>query len=324
MSTSSFNRRQALAAAAALGFGPAALAQADAPVRLVVTFPPGGSTDIAARIIQPELAKRMGRTVVVDNKPGAASQLATDFVAKSAPNGNTLLVSFDTHAINPIVKSRLPYDTFKDFAAISTLTRADFMLASSGSFAPNNLKEFIAYVKANPGKVNCVTIGLGTIQHLIIEAFMDATGTEFTVVPYKGSAPANTDLLAGRMQFSLNNPAAFAELIKAGKLKGIAISGDKRKEALPNVPTFAEAGLPGYSGANWMALLAPAATPKDIIQKINAEVARAQGLPDVIQQINDQAISAFPNTVAGTEALFRTDYERYGRIIKEKNIKVDL
>ncbi len=293
------------------------------PVRVILPFPPGGSTSIVARIFSQKFTESWGQSIIVDNRPGGNTIIGSEAMVRSPADGYTLLGVTSTHIINPWLQPKLPYDTFKDFAAISTLTRADFMMAASTTFPPNTLKDFIAYAKSHPGKVNSVTVGLGTVQHLVIELFMDASGTQFTVVPYKGGGPANIDLIAGVVQITFNNPGSLSSFVKAGKMKGIAISGDRRKAALPNVPTFAEAGFPGFSAVNWMAMLAPAATPKDIIQKINAEIARAQGSADVKEQITNQAIDTFPNTVAATEALIRLDYERYGKVIREKNIKAD-
>ena len=293
------------------------------PVRVILPFPPGGSTSIVARIFQQKFTESWGQSIIVDNRPGGNTIIGSEAMVRAPADGYTLLGVTSTHIINPWLQPKLPYDTFKDFAAVSTLTRADFMMATSPSFPPNTLKEFIDYAKSNPGKINSVTVGLGTVQHLVIELFMDASGTKFTVVPYKGGGPANTDLIAGVVQVTFNNPGSLSSFVRAGKMKGIAISGERRKASLPEVPTFAEAGLPGFSAVNWMAMLAPAATPKDIIQKINVEISKAQNSKEVIDQITNQAIEPFPNTVAATEALIRTDYERYGKIIREKNIKAD-
>ena len=322
-----FLRRSAWLAALVIG-APAAIAQTAAnypnkPVRVILPFPPGGSTNIVTSIYAKKLNEDWGQPIIVDNRPGGNTLIGSEAMVRSTPDGYTLLGVTSSHIINPWLQPKLPYDTFRDFAPISTLTRADFMIAVNPNVPAGNLKELIAYAKSNPGKANFGTVNLGSVQHLAIELFMDTTGTKFTVVPYKGGAPLNADLVSGVLQVIFNNPASMSPFLKSGKMKGIAVSGDNRKAALPDVPTFAEAGLPGFAGVNWMALLAPAATPKDIVQKINANIARAQASNDVRELLVNQAIEPYPLSVAATEAMMRADYERYGRIIREKNIKSD-
>ncbi len=293
------------------------------PVRIILPYAPGGSTTAVTRIFAQKFTEDWGQQVIVDNRPGGNTIIGSEAMVRSPADGYTLLTITNTHIINPWLQPKLPYDTFKDFAGISTLTRSDYMLTAYPGFPPNTLKEFIAYAKKNPGRINSATVGLGTVQHLVNELFMAATDTVITVVPYKGGGPSTTDLIGGQVQVSFNNLVNFASHVKAGKLKGIAISGDKRNPVLPDVPTFAESGLPGFVAANWFGMLAPAATPKDIIQKINAEIGKAQGSADTRDLLAKQGIDPFPNTVAATEALLRADYERFGKIIRDKNIKAD-
>ena len=293
------------------------------PVRVILPYAPGGSTTAVTRIYTQKFTENWGQQVILDNMGGGNTIIGSQAMVRAPADGYTLLTVTNTHIINPWLQPKLPYDTLKDFAGISTLTRSEYMLTATTSFPPNNLKEFIAYAKANPGMINSGTVGLGTVQHLVNELLMDAAGIQITVVPYKGGGPATTDLIGGQIQVSINNLVNFASHVKAGKLKGIAIAGDKRNPVLPDVPTFAEQGLKGYVANNWFAMLAPAATPKDIIQKLNSEIAKAQASRDVQDLLNKLGVDPFPSTVAETEALIRTDMARYGKIIKEKNIKAD-
>lgn len=293
------------------------------PVRIILPYAPGGSTTAVTRIFTNKFSEVWGQNVILENMGGGNTIIGSQAMVRAPADGYTLLTVTSTHVINPWLQEKLPYDTMKDFAAVSTLTRSDYMLTAHPSFPPNNIKEFIAYAKANPGKVNTATVGLGTVQHLVNELLMDAAGIKMTVVPYKGGGPATTDLLGGQIQVSINNLVNFAAHVKAGKLKGIAISGEKRNPVLPDVQTFAEGGLKNYVANNWFAILAPAATPKDIINKLNAEIAKAQASADVKDLLAKQGIDPFPSTVAQTEALIRSDNERFGKIIKEKNIKAE-
>jgi len=291
------------------------------PVRVILPYAPGGSTTAVTRIFTMKMSEVWGHTVILDNMGGGNTIIGSQAMVRAPADGYTLLTVTSTHVINPWLQAKLPYDTLKDFAAISTLTRSDYMLTAYPGFPPNNLKEFLAYAKANPGKINSASVGLGTVQHLVNELFMEATGVNITVVPYKGGGPATADLVSGVVQVSFNNLVNFASHVKAGKLKGIAISGDKRNPVLPNVPTFAESGLKGYVANNWFAMLAPAGTSRDIITKVNAEIGKAQASKDVQDLLARLGVDPFPSSVADTEALIRTDMARFGKIIKEKNIK---
>ena len=293
------------------------------PVRIIVPYAAGGSVGAATRIFAQKLSELWGQPVIVDNRPGGNTIIGTQAAARSPADGYTLLSITNTHVINPWLQAKLPYDAIKDFTVVATLTRSDYMLAAAPNFPPSNLKEFIAYTKANPGKVNSVANGLGTGQHLVNELFMDATGTRFTVVPYNGGGQSTTDLMSGVVQVSFNNLLNLASHVKAGQLKGIAISGDKRNPLIPDLPTFAEAGLPTFNATNWFGVLAPAGTPRDIVQKINADIAKVQNAPEIRGALAKQGLDPFPNTVAGADALEKLEYERLGKIIRDKGIKVE-
>lgn len=318
-----FTRRQALAAAAALGLGPRAFAQTDAPVRLVVTFPPGGSTDIAARIIQPELAKRMGRTVVVDNKPGAASQIATDFVAKSAPNGNTLLVSFDTHAINPIAKAKLPYDTFKDFAGVTLAVRFPLVIGASASVKAKDLRGFLDEARKQPAKFSYASTGVGSMNHLVMEDIKRKAGVYVLHVPYGGGGPAVQAVLGDVSQLTLLSYAALKGQIAGGKIKPLAVTGAKRLPELPDVPTVAESGFPGFEAYSWIGIFAPAATPPDTLHKLTEDFRATLNAPEVHGRLTQAGFEVMATDGPGVERHAKQEYERWGTFVRNSGLKLE-
>ena len=244
-------------------------------------------------------------------------------MARAVPDGYTLLFVTNTHVINHWTQSKLPYDTLRDFAGVSTLSRNNHMLAAHPSVPANSLKDFVAYLKKSSDSVNAAVTGVGSVNHLSTLIFMQLTGTKFNIVPYKGGGVAITDMLSGAVQMSINTVTTFAPHVKSGKLKGIAISGESRSAVLPEVPTFTEGGMKGFVATNWYTLLAPAATPRDIIQKLNSEIRRAQMDAEVVSLLAKQGVEAFPGNVAETQVFLRAEFERVGRIIKEYNIKPD-
>jgi tripartite-type tricarboxylate transporter receptor subunit TctC len=323
MRSTRFNRRQALAATAALGFGTPAFAQAEAPLRLVVTFPPGGSTDIAARIIQPELAKRTGRSVVVENKPGAASQLATDFVAKSAPNGNTLLVSFDTHAINPIAKAKLPYDTFKDFAGVTLAVRFPLVIGASASVQAKDLRGFLDEVRKQPAKFSYASTGVGSMNHLVMEDIKRKAQVFVLHVPYGGGGPAVQAVLGDVSQLTLLSYAALKGQIAAGKIKPLAVTGAKRLPDLPNVPTVAESGFPGFEAYSWIGIFAPSGTPPDTLRKLTEDFRAALNAPEVHTRLTQAGFEVMATDGAGVDRHTRQEYERWGAFVRNTKLKLE-
>jgi tripartite-type tricarboxylate transporter receptor subunit TctC len=322
-SSTRINRRQALAAAAALGFGPSAFAQSDAPLRLVVTFPPGGSTDIAARIIQPELAKRTGRSVVVENKPGAASQLATDFVAKSPPNGNTLLVSFDTHAINPIAKAKLPYDTFKDFAGVTLAVRFPLVIGASSSVQAKDLRGFLEDARRQPAKFSYASTGVGSMNHLVMEDIKRKAGVYVLHVPYGGGGPAVQAVLGDVSQLTLLSYAALKGQIAAGKVKPLAVTGAKRLPDLPDVPTVAESGFPGFEAYSWIGIFAPAGTPPDTLRKLTEDFRAALNAPEVHGKLTAAGFEVMATDGAGVERHAKAEHDRWSAFVRNTKLKLE-
>ena len=320
------NRRQALAATAALALasqaGPAA-AQADQTLRLVVTFPPGGSTDIAARIIAPELAKRAGRNVVVDNKPGAASQVATDFVAKSAPNGNTLLVSFDTHAINPIAKAKLPYDTWKDFAGVTLAVRFPLVIGASASVQAKDLRGFLDEARKQPAKFSYASTGVGSMNHLVMEDIKRKANVYVLHVPYGGGGPAVQAVLGDVSQLTLLSYAALKGQIAAGKIKPLAVTGARRLPDLPDVPTVAESGFPGFEAYSWIGIFAPAGTPGETLRKLTEDFRATLHSPEVHGKLTAAGFEVMATDGAGAERHAKQEYERWGAFVRNTKLKLD-
>jgi tripartite-type tricarboxylate transporter receptor subunit TctC len=315
----------ALVAAAALPLS--AFAQAgypNRPVTFVVPFPPGGGTDIAARLVAQKLSAKWGQSVVVENKAGAAGLVGADVVAKARPDGYTILVgNVGTQSINPSLYAKLPYNPDSAFAPISLITELPFVLMASPSFAPKTPRELVALAKAEPDKVTFASSGSGGSPHLTAEIFQQATGTRLTHIPYKGGGPAMTDLMAGHVNLLFASILEGSGHIKSGKLKALAVSSAARSPALPDVPTLAEAGINGAESGSWVALLAPAGTPSAIVEKIAADVKDVVAQPDVRGQLISQGGTPASTTPAQLQAVIEADKARYGKVIRDKGVKVE-
>ncbi len=326
MSTKSIYRRQLLAAAAASvawGLPNLAAAQADNTLRLVVTFPPGGSTDITARILQPVLAQRLGRPVVVENKPGAASQVGTQFVAKAPADGNTVLVSFDSHAINPIAKPNLPYDTFKDFAGVTLAVRFPLVIAASASVKSTDLKGFLEEARQQPAKFSYASTGLGSMNHLVMEDIKRRAKVDVLHVPYAGGGPAVQAVLGDTSQITLLSYAALRAQIQAGKVKALAVTGSKRLADLPNVPTVAESGFAGFEAYSWIGMFAPAATTTPVLLKLSDDFRATLNHPEVYAKLTAAGFEVMATDGPGVDRYAREQFNRWSAFIKETGIKLE-
>jgi tripartite-type tricarboxylate transporter receptor subunit TctC len=294
------------------------------PVTFVVPFPAGGGTDIAARVVANKLTARWGQSVVVENKAGAAGIVGTDFVAKAKPDGYTLLIAnVGIPSINPVLYSKLPYNPETAFAPITEICELPFVLMATPSFAANTPKELVALAKAQPDKVTFASSGSGGSPHLTAEIFQQATGTRMMHVPYKGGGPAMTDLMAGHVNLLFASILEGSGHIKAGKLKALAVTSPKRSPALPDVPTLAEAGISGAESGSWVALMAPAGTPQAIIDKIVADVKEVVADAQVKAQLVSQGATPQSSTPAQLQALIDADKARYGKVIRDKGVKVE-
>ena len=324
-------RRQLLRTASAAGaasiinaLGFARLAHADeTPLRLIVTFPPGGSTDIASRIIQPRLAEKAKRPVVVENRPGAASQLATQYVARSAPDGNTLLVCFDTHAINPVAKSKLPYDTFKDFAGVTLAVRFPLVIGASTAVPAKDLRGFVQAARKEPGKFSYASTGLGSMNHLVMEDIKRQAGIDVLHVPYGGGGPAVQAVLGNVSQLTLLSYAALRAQIAAGKIKPLAVTGTQRMADLPDVPTVAESGFPGFEAYSWIGIFAPSATPPATLRRLTDEFQAALTATDVKDKLTAAGFEVMATDGPALDRYAREQFERWSTFVKTSGIKLE-
>ena len=294
------------------------------PVRIVVPFPAGGTTDILARAVAQKLVESNGQPVVVDNRPGAGGNIGAELVAKAPPDGYTLLMgTVGTHAINPSLYARMPYDHQKDFAPVILVAGVPNVLVVHPSVPANTVQELIAYGRANPGKLNFASSGSGTSIHLAGELFKTMSGVQMTHVPYKGSAPAIADLLGGQVQIMFDNLPSALPQIKAGRLRALAVTSAQRAPALPDVPTVAEAGLPGFEASSWFGLLAPAGTPKDVIAKLNTEVAKWLASPEAREKLTAQGANAFGMSPEDFVRHIAVETTKWQKVVKESGAKVD-
>ena len=294
------------------------------PIRFIVPYAAGGSVDPLVRLFTPKLSESLGQQVVVDIRPGGNTIIGTDALAKSPADGHTILATVVTnHVINSLLIPNLPYDSVKDFAPVATLSSTDYVLVLHPSVPAINLKEFIALAKSRPGQFNYGSVGSGGISQLGSEHFSMLVGIKMQRVPYKGSALALIDLVAGQLQAGFYTPISFIQYIRGGRIKAIAVSGEKRLQALPDVPTFTEAGLPGFEMRVTYGVLAPAGTTKPIIDRLSSEFAKVVALPEIRERLAGQGMVPFYSAPDSMAALMKTDTVKYAQVIKAANIKLD-
>lgn len=290
-------------------------------VKLVVPFAPGGGADVAARMLAARLAEIWKQPVVVENKLGASSIIATDVVAKSAPDGYTILVNVGLIVQNPSLHAKLPYDTFKDLRPVTIVTNEQLVLVASAAFSVTTLDEFIRAVKLAPGKFAFASYGTGSTSHLLLNQLNRQAGIDLLHVPYKGTAAALQALLSNEAHVAILNYGTAKAQVQAGKLRYLAVMGDKRSPFLPDVPTFEEQGLKGFTRYSWIGLFLPAATPKSIVEKIAADASRAVAAPDVAARFREFGQEPGGGTPQEFGEIFRRDFEYYGEIIKRSGIR---
>ena len=292
------------------------------PIKVFVGVPPGGSTDALTRVFAEWLQESMGQPAVVENKPGANTAVAADLVARSAPDGYTLLVTTEAFITMPLL-TRTPYDPVKDFVPVGTVGVNRFVLVVHPSVPVNTVKEFTAYAKAHPGQLNFGSSGNAGASHIGLEKFKMLTGTFITHIPYRGAGPALTDGIAGQYQAAMWTPLAVSPHVNAGKLKPLAVTGPKRMSVLPKVPTFAEAGLPAFDHRSWLSVYAPAGTPKPIVDKLNAEISKMLASPKIRQKLEGAGVEPFISTPEQLTTLNREESSMLQKLIKTSNIKMD-
>ncbi len=310
--------------AAALFFTPGhAFAQGypSKPVRLVVPYTPGGFTDTMARAVGDRLGKALGQPIVVENKPGANSIIGAEFVAKSAPDGYTLGMVIAAHSVNATLYPKLPFDSVKDFAPISLVGISPLILVANNDFPAKSIQELIAYAKANPGKVNFGSSGVGASAHLTMEYLMILTGARMTHVPYKGTSPALADLIGGQIGLMFDVPTVMMPQVKAGKIRALAMTSEQRSPLAPEVPTVIEQGVPGFVSGTWALLLAPANTPRDIVNRLSGEVAKIVRMPETRERFAALGVEPVGNTPEEATAFLQSEIAKWGRIVKEANVK---
>ncbi|MBI1988576.1 MAG: tripartite tricarboxylate transporter substrate binding protein [Betaproteobacteria bacterium] len=293
------------------------------PIRVIVPFSPGGGSDVIARLVGARLSERLGQTVVVDNRPAAAGIIGTDIVAKASPDGYTLLLVTASHAVSAKLATRLPYDPIKDFSPITEVIASPFGALLQPSLPAATMKEFIAYAKANPGKLNYGSSGPGSSPHLSTELLMSMAGLKMTHVPYKGVAQFVTAQLGGEIQFSLSNMFSTMGHWKAGRLRLVAHTNPKRLEAFPDLPTVAESGVPGYEASLWYGFTAPARTPRPIIDKLYREITAIARAPDVRRMLVSQGNEVITNSPAEFAQVIAAAAEKWGTLGKRLGVKLD-
>ena len=294
------------------------------PIRLISPSQAAGANDVIARIMAARLGEALNVQVVVDNRGGAGGMIGADITAKATPDGYTLLAaSLATHSILPHVYRNVPYDAVRDFAPVALFAIVPNLMTSGPSFAPNNVRELVALAKAKPGTINYASAGAGSASHFAGLLFARMAGIEIAHVPYKGGGPAVTALLAGEAGFNFGPMPATMSLVQSGRLKALAVSSTTRSNALPNVPTVSESGVPGYSSIGWFGLMAPKGTPRDIVLKLNAAAARAISAPDAAKQLLQIGADPTVRTPEAFGEFVREDNARYGKLVREAGIKLE-
>lgn len=303
-----------------------ALAQADypsRPIKIIVPFPAGGSTDVLLRLIQPKLVKQLGQPIVIENKSGASSTLGADFVAKAVPDGYTLLVGTLHHTVAQVVFPKLPYRIDTDLVPIGTLAMIPNVVIVNSKVPAKNVAELVALTKANPNKYNYGSAGPGSAHHLIGEVFKLQTGAKLTHIPYRGSAPAVADLLGGQVSVMFDTTPSAIPHIKSGKTRALAVTTATRSTALPDIPTLAEAGVPGIDIGTWYGFMAPAGTPAAIVERIHAETSKIMNDPEVQKQLKAQGIEPMPGTPAEMQARIKRELAEFSVQVKKANLSIE-
>ena len=293
------------------------------PIRMIIPYPPGGPTDILGRIVAQNLTEKLGQQVVVENKPGASGMIGADLVAKAPPDGYTLLANASIHVINPSLYKNPTYDAIKDFTPVSLIADVPLVLVVAPGVPVKSVKDLIALGKSSSGKLNFASSGNAAAPHLAGEAFKIATGVDMQHVPYKGSGPALTDLMGGQVQLMFDSLPSSISHVKSGKLRAIAVTTAKRASALPNVPTIAESGVPGFDISTWYGIWAPAGTPKEIVNRLSGEIAKIVKIPDVRERLAGLGAEPVGNSPDEFAAYCRSELAKWAKIVKASGATVD-
>jgi len=292
------------------------------PVRVLVPYTPGGITDVVTRITALELGKSLGQTFVVDNRPGANSILAVEMVSKATPDGYTLGTVIAAHAANQTLYLKLPYDSVRSFEQVSLIATAPLIVCATNALPANSMKDLIDYARANPGKLSFASSGIGAAAHLTTELLMSATGIKMVHVPYKGTAPALQDLIGGQVQFMMDTPSSMLPHVRAGRIKSLGMASEKRIAAAPDLPTLVEQGVP-VVGGTWVGLLAPAHTPKPIVEKLSRVVQDAMRKPEIKERFAQLGIEPVGSTPAEFTRFLKAEVDKWAQVIRAANVKVE-
>ncbi len=293
------------------------------PIRIVVAFPPGGSTDLAARALGPKLSEALATPVVVENRPGASGNIGAEAVAKAPADGYTLFMAATSFATSPAFFSNLPWDPQRDFAPVSLVATVPIIVVINPAVPANNVRELIAYAKANPGKLNMASPGAATLTRLSGEMFRIAAGIDWVTVHYKGGQPAMNDMLSGQAQVMFANISDVLAQVKAGRLRALAVTTAKRSAVVPELPTLSESGLPGFDVSTWQAILAPAGTPREIIVRLNAEIGRIMALPEIKERFLSFGTDATTSTPEQLAQFLREELAKIAKVVKDVGAKID-
>jgi tripartite-type tricarboxylate transporter receptor subunit TctC len=293
-----------------------------APIKVIVPTTPGGASDIMMRQLAQKMSESMKSPVMVENRPGAGNVIGSDYVAKAAPDGYTLLLTYTDHVFNPYLHANMPYDTVKDFVPISLIGSVPLLLVTNPTVNANSAGELINLAKLNPGKLNFASAGSGSSLHLAGELFKLMAKIDVEHIPYKGTTPGFVDLIGGQVQFMFPTSVSAWNHVKNGKLRALGITSSQRSPYLPNIPTVSESGLPGYEASIWYGLLAPAGTPPAVVARLNAELHKAMAHPDVKQKLAEQNFSITPSTSEEFGRKINSELDRWGKLIKEANVKL--
>ena len=293
------------------------------PIRYIAPFPAGGTVDLLARIVGQKLTQSWGQPFIVENKVGAGGIVGSDLVAKARPDGYTLLVVALPHATNPSLYKSLPYDTLNDFTPISLIGSQPLMLVVNPSMSVKSVPELVALAKASPGKLNYASGGNGGSQHLAMELFKTMAKVDLVHVPYKGNVPALTDVMGGQVPVMFDQTATALPQVKAGKVRALAITSAKRSPAMPDLPTVAEAGLPGYESTAWFGILGPAGMPKDLVAKLGNEIVKILNSPEVSENLTSRGIDVIASTPAEFDAFLKSEVAKWAKVVKESGLRLD-
>jgi len=317
--------RKLLLALAALAFASTAHAQPfpNKSIKIIVPFGPGGFTDVAARILQKELAPAIGQAIIIENRPGAGSTIGTDAVAKAAPDGYTLVMISTAHVISPHLYKQMPYDPIKDFTPVMKLAEGPYVLVVHPSLGAKSVSELISLAKAQPGSIDYASSGNGSAQHLVGALFTTMAGVNLNHVPYKGSNQAMNDVIGGQVKVSFVGVPNALPNLNSGKLKALGVSTAKRYAELPDVPTIAEAGVPGYDATIWLGLLAPPGTPREIVQKLNTDISRILSTPEARKLMASAGVDVATSTPEDFGRLMQSELDRWGKVVRETGATVN-